>query len=88
MTTRANFLEDAINSLSVALKNSPVNQGKKALAKAQAGAYDEAATRAKIEQYIKDNSVSNRKNSTLSLQPHSGSVLALQLGDNPRFIFQ
>jgi len=52
VTTGANFLEDAINSLSVALKNSPMNQGKKALAKAQAGAYDEAATRAKIEQYI------------------------------------
>jgi hypothetical protein len=41
----------------VALKNSPLNQGKKALAKAQAGDYDAAATRAKIEQYIKDNKV-------------------------------
>jgi hypothetical protein len=41
----------------VALKNSPLNQGKKALAKAQAGDYDAAATRAKIEQMIKDNKV-------------------------------
>lgn len=41
----------------VALKNSPINAGKKALAKAQAGEYDAAATRAKIEQYIKDNKV-------------------------------
>lgn len=43
--------------LQVALKNSPLNAGKKALAKAQAGEYDAAATRAKIEQYIKDNKV-------------------------------
>lgn len=41
----------------VALKNSPLNAGKKALAKAQAGDYDAAATRAKIEKYIKDNKV-------------------------------
>jgi hypothetical protein len=45
------------NNTQVALKNSPLNQGKKALAKAQAGDYDAAATRAKIEQYIKDNKV-------------------------------
>jgi hypothetical protein len=59
VSVRANFLEDAINSLTVALKNSPVNEGKKALAKAQAGQYDEAATRAKVEQYIADNPVSH-----------------------------
>jgi hypothetical protein len=41
----------------VALKNSPLNAGKKALAKAQAGEYDAAATRAKIEGYIRDNKV-------------------------------
>lgn len=57
VVVQANPFEDAINSLTVALKNSPLNQGKKALAKAQAGDYDAAATRAKIEQYIKDNKV-------------------------------
>lgn len=41
----------------VALKNSPLNAGKKALAKAQAGEYDAAATRSKIEGYIRDNKV-------------------------------
>lgn len=57
VVVKANPLEDAINTLTVALKNSPLNAGKKALAKAQAGDYDAAATRAKIEQYIKDNKV-------------------------------
>jgi glutaredoxin 3 len=57
VVTRANPLEDAINSLTVALKNSPINQGKKALAKAQAGSYDAQATRAKIENLITDNKV-------------------------------
>jgi len=41
----------------VLLKNSPLNQGKKALAKAQAGDYDQAAVRAKIEGLLKDNKV-------------------------------
>jgi hypothetical protein len=41
----------------VALKNSPLNAGKKALAKAQAGEYDAAATRAKIQGLIADNKV-------------------------------
>jgi hypothetical protein len=41
----------------VALKNSPLNEGKKALAKAQAGQYDEAAVRSKINGMIADNAV-------------------------------
>eukprot|EP00879_Flechtneria_rotunda_P001282 GHRR01001431.1.p1 GENE.GHRR01001431.1~~GHRR01001431.1.p1 ORF type:complete len:186 (+),score=56.03 GHRR01001431.1:96-653(+) len=53
----ANPFESAINILTVALKNSPINEGKKALAKAQAGDYDNAAVRAKVEQYINDNKV-------------------------------
>lgn len=54
---RANPLENVINSLTVALKNSPLNEGKKALAKAQAGQYDEAAVRSKINGLIADNAV-------------------------------
>ncbi|WIA15661.1 hypothetical protein OEZ85_002287 [Tetradesmus obliquus] len=52
-----NPVEGAINWLTVALKNSPINEGKKALAKAQAGEYDEKAVRGKIEGLIKDNKV-------------------------------
>jgi hypothetical protein len=37
VAVRAGFGEQLINSLTVALKNSPVNEGKKALAVAQAG---------------------------------------------------
>jgi len=46
-----------INSLTVALKNSPINEGKKKLAIMQAGSYDEAAVKAKLDAYIKDNAV-------------------------------
>lgn len=46
------FPEDLINNISVAIKNSPLNEGKKALAIAQAGQYDEAAVRAKVEGLI------------------------------------
>lgn len=57
VAVRAGFMEDAINGLTVALKNSPLNQGKKALAIAQAGQYDEAAVRAKVQSYIDNNKV-------------------------------
>eukprot|EP00775_Hariotina_reticulata_P004876 gene4876-5121_t len=60
----ANLLQAASQLLTVLkpgssmlLKNSPLNQGKKALAKAQAGDYDQAAVRAKIEGMINDNKV-------------------------------
>ncbi|GBF97393.1 hypothetical protein Rsub_09558 [Raphidocelis subcapitata] len=45
----AGFLEEAINAVTIAVKESPLNKGKKALAKLQAGDYDEAAVRAKLE---------------------------------------
>ncbi|KAI3433356.1 hypothetical protein D9Q98_003174 [Chlorella vulgaris] len=51
------FPESLINSISVAVKKSPLNAGKKALAIAQAGQYDEAATRAKIDAWIANNPV-------------------------------
>ena len=44
--------EKIINAVTVALTNSPVNEGKKLLAKAQAGDYDAAAWKAKIEAEI------------------------------------
>lgn len=56
--TRANFLENAVNALTVALKNSPVNEGKKKLALMQAGNYDETTVRSKVEKYVEDNPVS------------------------------
>ena len=43
------FAQKAINALTVALTNSPVNEGKKLLAKAQAGEYDGAAWKARVE---------------------------------------
>eukprot|EP00877_Chromochloris_zofingiensis_P006705 jgi/Chrzof1/2288/Cz11g09280.t1 len=55
--TRANFLENAVNALTVALKNSPVNEGKKKLALMQAGNYDETTVRSKVEKYVEDNPV-------------------------------
>lgn len=56
---QANFTENLINSLTVALKNSPINEGKKALALAQAGNYDQVAVKAKLDKYIADTSVSS-----------------------------
>ena len=50
-------LEGVINAVTVALRNSPINAGKKALAKAQAGEYDAPAVRAKVEALIADNAV-------------------------------
>jgi hypothetical protein len=58
VSVRASFTENLINSLTVALKNSPINEGKKALAMAQAGNYDQVAVKAKLDKYIADNAVS------------------------------
>jgi glutaredoxin 3 len=58
LLTRAASKEDdslgqrLINAVTVALTNSPINEGKKALAKAQAGEYDGAAWEAKIKAEI------------------------------------
>ena len=51
------FVEGLINNLTVAIQSSPLAEGKKALAVAQAGSYDEAAVRAQMEGYISDNAV-------------------------------
>ena len=51
-------LEGAINSLSVAVTNfQPLNDGKKWLAKVQAGDYPEGQISAKLDQYIQNNPV-------------------------------
>jgi hypothetical protein len=47
----------AVNWLSVAVKNSPANAVKQAIAKAQAGDYDEKAVAARLESYINDHKV-------------------------------
>lgn len=47
----------AVNWLSVAVKNSPANNVKQAIAKAQAGDYDEAQVAARLQSYIEDNTV-------------------------------
>ena len=47
----------AINGLQEALQNSPVAQFKKNLAKLQAGSYDEAATKARLDAYIAEPAV-------------------------------
>lgn len=49
--------EDLINSLTVAINKSPLAEGKKALAIAQAGNYDVDATKAQLDKYISDNDV-------------------------------
>lgn len=46
-----------INKLTVAIQNSPLAEGKKALAKLQAGKYDVDATRMMMDKYIQDNPV-------------------------------
>lgn len=53
---RADFTE-MINKVTVAIQNSPLAQGKKALAKLQAGDYDVGAIRGKLETLITDNGV-------------------------------
>ena len=47
----------AINALQEAIQNSPAAQFKKGLAKMQAGDYDEAAVKAKLEAYIAEPAV-------------------------------
>lgn len=56
--TRADGFQNLINRISEAVTNSPVNNLKKRIAKVQAGDYDEAATRAKVDNYLNDNPVS------------------------------
>lgn len=53
----SNPLETVINGITVLLKNSPLNAGKKALAIAQAGDYDVQGTKAKLDQLIAENPV-------------------------------
>lgn len=55
---RADTFNNMINQLSEVVTNSPVNNLKKGIAKVQAGAYDEAATRAKVDTYLSENAVS------------------------------
>ena len=53
-----NPLEGAINALSVTVTNfKPLNNGKKWLAKMQAGDYSEADINSKLDQYIQDSPV-------------------------------
>jgi hypothetical protein len=71
----ASGFEGFINQLSVAIKNSPLNQGKKALAIAQAGDYDVEATKALMDKYIADNDVgvtfkTTRSRDVLMLLPY------------------
>lgn len=54
---RAGESDSIINRLTVAVQNSPLAKGKQALAKLQAGNYDEVATREKLEGLIRDNPV-------------------------------
>jgi hypothetical protein len=56
-TTSSSPFEGFINGITVFLNNSPLNAGKKALAVAQAGQYDEAAVKAKVDKLIADNPV-------------------------------
>ena len=51
------FVESVINNLTVAIQSSPLAEGKKALAVAQAGSYDEAAVSTQMETYIAENPV-------------------------------
>ena len=51
------FPENVINFVSVAVRQSPVNGVKQAIARAQAGSFDEAALRATVDGYIRDNKV-------------------------------
>jgi glutaredoxin 3 len=54
---RAVVRADLLNKLTVALQNSPLAKGKLALAKLQAGSYDEEAISNKLNQLIEQNSV-------------------------------
>ena len=55
--TRADMFQNMINQLSEVVTNSPVNNLKKGIAKVQAGDYDEAAIKSKLDSYLKDNDV-------------------------------
>ncbi|DBB16626.1 hypothetical protein WJX82_010972 [Trebouxia sp. C0006] len=55
--TRADGFQNLINQISEVVTNSPVNNLKKGIAKVQAGDYDEAAIRAKVDNYLNDNPV-------------------------------
>lgn len=57
--TRADAFQNMINQLSEVVTNSPVNNLKKGIAKVQAGDYDKAAIRAKVNGYLSDHSVSS-----------------------------
>ncbi|DBA99895.1 hypothetical protein WJX77_003942 [Trebouxia sp. C0004] len=54
---RADGFQNLINQISEAVTNSPVNNLKKGIAKVQAGDYDEAAIKAKVDNYLNDNPV-------------------------------
>ena len=49
---RCSLGENILNSITVAINNSPLAQGKAALAKAQAGDYDAVAVKAELERTI------------------------------------
>ena len=51
------FPESLVNAFTVAIKQSPLNAAKKMMAVAQAGAYDEAAVKAKVDSLVADNPV-------------------------------
>ena len=57
VTAQKSFVEGLINNLTVAIQSSPLAEGKKALAIAQAGSYDEAAVKAEMEGLISSNPV-------------------------------
>lgn len=56
--TRADGFQNLINQISEAVTNSPVNNLKKGIARVQAGDYDEAAIRSKVDNYLNANPVS------------------------------
>lgn len=55
---RADGFQNLINQISEVVSQSPVNNLKKGIAKFQAGDYDEAGIRAKVDSYLNDNAVS------------------------------
>lgn len=57
VSVRADGLQNMINSLSEVVTNSPVNNLKKGIAKVQAGDYDKAAIKSKIDDYLDKNGV-------------------------------
>lgn len=53
----SSLFENVINGLTVAIQSSPMAEGKKRMAIAQAGQYDEQAVKARMERYIAENTV-------------------------------